>query len=190
MRAKLNVSALMALLAASMIAAGAIAIPNANATVVRGSFVYRGGTPANQRQLHFENRVSEDMFIAPTGNDGTFAVDLPPGVYDLRAERGVILKSGVVVADQPIDVGQSVEPAPLDVRRPFEHEGVGEAIVQTEAPATANLYGRPQEGMKFGHSLVQMFWAPEKPVAPIPESAASPAAAPSPGSAIPAKPES
>ncbi len=177
MRAKLKLSGLLAL---SMLAGAAIAIPGANAAVVTGSFVYRGGTPANQRQLHFENRISQDMYIAPTGNDGTFAVDLPPGIYDLRAERGVILKSRVVVDDQPINVGQSVEPAPLDVRRPFEHEGVAEALVQTEAPATANLHGRPEEGMKFGHSLVQMLWGPTKPLPPIPEGAASPAAAPSP----------
>lgn len=176
MRAKLKISGLLAL---SILMAAAVAVSGANAAVVTGSFVYRGGRPANQRQLHFENRVSHDMFIAPTGNDGAYSVDLPPGVYDLRAERGVVLKSGVVVAgDQPIDVGQSVEPAPLDVRRPFEREGVGEAIVQTEAPATANLHGRPQEAMAYGHNLIQKLWGPAQPLPPIPEGAASPAAAP------------
>lgn len=175
MRAKLKTSGLLAL---SILATAAIAVPGANAAVVTGSFVYRGGRPANQRQLHFENRISHDMFIAPTGNDGTYSVDLPPGVYDLRAERGVVLKAGVVVAgEQPIDVGQAVEPAPLDVRRPFEREGVGEAIVQTEAPATANLHGRPQEAMAYGHSLIQKLWGPAQPL-PVPEGAASPAAAP------------
>jgi hypothetical protein len=174
MRAKLKTSGMLAL----SILAAAIAVP-ANAAVVTGSFVYRGGRPANQRQLHFENRVSHDMFIAPTGNDGTYSVDLPPGVYDLRAERGLVLKSGVVVAgEQPIDVGQAMEPAPLDVRRPFEREGVGEAIVQTEAPATANLHGRPQEALQFGHGLIQKLWGPAQPLPPIPEGAASPAAAP------------
>ncbi len=176
MRAKLKTSGLLAL---SILAAAAIAVPGAKAAVVTGSFVYRGGRPANQRQLHFENRVSHDMFIAPTGNDGNYSVDLPPGVYDLRAERGLILKSGIVVAgDEAINVGQAVEPAPLDVRRPFEREGVGEAIVQTEAPATANLHGRPQESLQFGHDLIQRLWGPAKPLPPIPEAAASPVAAP------------
>lgn len=179
MRAKLKI---IRILAVAILAVAALARPQAHAAIVSGSFVYRGGAPANQRQLHFENRISHDMYIAPTGNDGTFTVDLPPGIYDLRAERGVILKSRVVVENQPIDVGQSVEPAPLDVRRPFEHEGVGETIVQTEAPATANLHGRPEEGMKFGHKLIQMLWGPAKPLPPIPEGAASPAAAPSPAS--------
>lgn len=175
MRAKLKTSGLLAL----SILAAAIAVPSANAAVVSGSYVYRGGRPANQRQLHFENRVSHDMFIAPTGDDGTYSVDLPPGVYDLRAERGLILKSGVVVSgDHPVDVGQAVEPAPLDVRRPFEREGVGEAIVQTEAPGTANLHGRPQEALQFGHGLIQKLWGPAKPLPPIPEGAATPAAAP------------
>jgi hypothetical protein len=178
MRAKLKTSGMLAL---SILAAAAIVVPGANAALVTGSFVYRGGRPANQRQLHFENRVSHDMFIAPTGSDGTYSVDLPPGVYDLRAERGVILKSGVVVAgDQPVDAGQAVEPAPLDVRRPFEREGVGENIVQTEAPGTANLHGRPQEAMAYGHGLIQRLWGPTQPLPPIPEAAASPAAAPTP----------
>lgn len=176
MRAKLFIFAFGALVGLS---ATAIAIPGADAALVTGSFVYRGGRPANQRQLHFENRVSHDMFIAATGSDGTYSVDLPPGVYDLRAERGVILKSGIVVAgNEPIDAGQSVEPAPLDIRRPFEHEGIGENIVQTEAPATANLHGRPREGMQFGHDLIQKLWGPAKPLPPIPEGAAAPAAAP------------
>lgn len=168
-------------LLASILGAMMMAAPDAHSAVVNGTFVYRDGAPASQRQLHFENRISHDMFIAPTSNDGAFSVDLPPGEYDLRAERGVILKSGIVVNDDhPVNVGQSVEPALLDPRRPFEHEGVGEDLVESEAPATANFHGRPVESMRFGHSLVQRFWGPAKPLPPIPSAAKSPAAESSP----------
>jgi len=116
--------------------------------VVTGSFAYRDGSPAKDRQLHFENRASADMYIVATGSDGTFSVDLPPGIYDLRAEHGVVLISGIVVGKSDLNVGRAVEAAPLDVRRPFEYEGVAEAILTSPAPATAHVSGRPVASMK------------------------------------------
>jgi hypothetical protein len=149
--------------------AAALAIPvRSHAATVSGRFVYRNGAPAADRQLHFENAVSEDMFIAPTDTDGKYSVDLPPGVYDLRAERGVILKPNIVVGANEVSVSQAVEPAPLDFHRPFQHEGIADVIIMSPAPATANIYGRPLEGMKFGHQEVQKFWAPAKPLPPLP----------------------
>jgi hypothetical protein len=151
------------------IAIAALALPaRAHGAVVSGRFVYRNNAPAGNRQLHFENVISQDMFIAPTDTDGKYSVDLPPGVYDLRAERGVILQKNVVVGDNDITVPQAVEPAPLDVRRPFQHERIAEGIVTSPAPATANVHGRPLEGMRFGHEQVQKFWAPAKPLPPLP----------------------
>jgi len=111
--------------------------------VVTGSFAYRDGSPAKDRQLHFENRASRDIYVVGTGSDGTFSVDLPQGVYDLRAERGLVLISGIVVAKSDLNVGKAVEGAPLDVRRPFDYEGVAAAIVTSPAPATAHVTGRP-----------------------------------------------
>jgi hypothetical protein len=155
-----------------LLCAIAIAVPGltagAHAAVVSGRFVYRNGAPAVDRQLHFENVISQDMFIAPTDSDGKYSLDLPPGVYDLRAERGVILQKNVVVGTNEVSVPQAVEPAPLDVRRPFEHEGIADTIISSPAPATANVYGRPLEGMRFGHQEVQKFWAPAKPLPPLP----------------------
>jgi hypothetical protein len=147
----------------------ALAIPvRANAATVTGRFVYRNGAPAADRQLHFENTITEDMYIAPTDSDGRYTVDLPPGVYDLRAERGVVLQPNVVVGRNEVNVRQAVEPAPLDFHRPFQHEGIADVIIMSPAPATANIYGRPLEGMKFGHEEVQKFWAPAKPLPPLP----------------------
>jgi hypothetical protein len=134
--------------------------PVAAAIVVSGSMVYQNSKPAEHRQLHFENRATGDMFIAPTDDTGNFSVDLPPGLYDLRAERGVILKYRVNVEQDPVDIGRVVEPVPLDVHRIFQHESVGEEIVNSPAPSTANLTGRPLEAMRYGHEAAEQYGAP------------------------------
>ena len=146
-------------LAAGMIVALATA---ARATVVSGSFANFNGSPAADRQLHFENRISHDMFIVATGSDGGFSVDLPSGVYDLRAERGAVLKSHIVVGTESLDVGRATDLAPFDIRRPFEHEGVGPVYESSPAPATANLQPHQTE-TKPTHSTAE---AP--PPAPAP----------------------
>jgi hypothetical protein len=132
----------------------------AAAVVVSGSFVYQNSKPAEHRQIHFENRATGDMFIAPTDDSGNFTVDLPPGLYDLRAERGVILKYRVNVENEPLNIGRVIEPVPLDVHRIFQHESVGEDIVKSPAPSTANLTGRPLEAMRYGHEAAEQYGAP------------------------------
>jgi hypothetical protein len=132
----------------------------AGAVLVSGNFVYRNGSPGKDRQLHLENRATGDMFVAPCNSDGVFTADVPPGLYDLRAERGVILKYRIQVEEEPLNVGRVVEPVPLDVHRLFQRESVGEAIVTSPAPATANLTGRPLQAMQFGHGAAKQFGAP------------------------------
>jgi hypothetical protein len=139
----------------------------AGAANVSGVMSYRGGQPADKRQLHFENRVTSDIYVAPTQPDGSFTADLPLGLYDLRAERGVVLASKIRVDKDDVNVGHVVEPAPLDVRRPFEHEGVADSILESPAPATANLAsGRPLAAMKYGHEAIAPFGAPVGTPAP------------------------
>lgn len=154
----------------------------AGAAIVSGSMAYRNGKAAEKRQLHFENRVTGDMYVAPTEPDGSFSADLPPGFYDLRAERGVILKRKIRVDQSDLNLGRVVEPVPLDVHRPFQREGVAETIVVSPAPSTANLGGRPLEAMKVGHEAMAPFGAPAG--TPVPRSTplgeATPVAAPSP----------
>jgi len=155
----------------------------AGAANVSGVMSYRDGKAADRRQLHYENRVTNDIFVAPTKPDGSFTADLPPGLYDLRAERGVILASKIRVDTADVNIGHVVEPAPLDVRRPFEHEGVAEALVESPAPATANITsGRAIEGMKYGHEALAPFGAPVGTPAPqeTPLGEATPVAATSP----------
>jgi hypothetical protein len=136
---------------------------------VSGNFVYRDGTPADNRQLHFQNRATSDMFVAATDSSGNFSAELPPGIYDLRAERGVILnEKKIVVGSTDMSIGRVVEPAPLDVHRPFQHQGLAEPVILSPAPATANMQGRPMESIRHGHTLVQLLFGPAKPLPPIP----------------------
>ena len=133
------------LLGAAIAVAMTLAAASSDAAIVSGVYTSPGGAPLADRQLHFENRVSGDIYLARTGADGSFASDLPTGTYDLRAERGLVVKSGIVIDVNSVDmnVGQVREGAPLDVRRPFEREGVGPSIVDTGAPATAHLDNAP-----------------------------------------------
>jgi hypothetical protein len=167
------------------VAAGlAAGVQIARAANVSGLMSYRDGKAADRRQLHYENRVTNDIFVAPTKPDGSFTADLPPGVYDLRAERGVVLASKIRVDSDDINVGHIVEPAPLDVRRLFEHQGVADTILESPAPATSNVIsGRPIEAMKYGHEALAPFGAPVGTPAPqeTPLGEATPVAAASPG---------
>lgn len=150
------------------VAAGVSALSQiAGAANVSGTMLYRDGKPADKRQLHYENVVTSDIYVAPTKPDGSFTADLPPGLYDLRAERGVVLAGGIRVDNKDVNIGHVIEPAPLDVRRPFEHEGVADSIVEIPAPATANIVsGRPIAAMKYGHEAIAPFGAPVGTPAP------------------------
>lgn len=174
----------LSIAAAAGLAAGAQIAGAAN---VSGLMSYRDGSPGARRWLHYENRVTNDIYIAPTTPDGSFTADLPPGLYDLRAERGVILADKIRVDAEDVNIGHVVEPAPLDVRRPFESEGVAEAIVESPAPATANLGGRALGAMIYGHEVMAPLGAPGTPAprsTPLgeatPVAAASPATMPAP----------
>jgi hypothetical protein len=132
----------------------------AGATIVSGNFIYRNGKPGNDRQLHLENRATNDIYVAACNSDGTFSADVPPGLYDLRAERGVILKYRIRVEEEPINVGRVIEPVPLDVHRLFQRQSIAEAIVKSPAPTTANMTGRPMQALQFGHEAAEQYGAP------------------------------
>jgi hypothetical protein len=150
--------------AALSVAVAASVVSLARAANVSGVMSYRDGKAADKRQLHYENLVTSDIYVAPTQPDGSFTADLPPGWYDLRAERGLVLAGGIRVDNADINIGHVVEPAPLDVRRAFERESVGEAILDSPAPATANITsGRAIAAMRYGHEAVAPMAAPGTP---------------------------
>src|SRR5258708_36546213 len=111
----------------------------AGAANVSGMMSYRDGKPAERRQLHYENEVTSDIFVAPTKPDGSFTADLPPGFYDLRAERGLVLLGRIRVDSGDINVGHLIEPAPLDDPRPFAPAGFPETGVESPAHATSTV---------------------------------------------------
>ena len=166
----------------AIIAATLAGLRSAGAANVSGIMSYRNGKAADKRQLHYENRTTNDIYVAPTNPDGSFTADLPPGVYDLRAERGVIIADKIRVGDKDVNIGHVVEPAMLNPMRPFQREGVAESIVDNAAPATANLGGRPLQAMKYGHEAMAPFGAPVGTPAPegTPLGEPTPGAMPSP----------
>jgi hypothetical protein len=123
---------------AIVIAISAIWAAPSNAAIVNGVYTSTTGTPLASHQLHFENRISADIYLTHTGADGSFSSELPPGIYDLRAEHGLIIKKGIKVDRDNVSIGRVDEGAPLDARRPFEWEAVAPPILSIEAPATAH----------------------------------------------------
>lgn len=128
----------LALLTMAFVALLLTAAYAAGATVT-GKFVTRDGQPIANRQLHFENVLSGDIFIVHTGKDGIFSANLPPGTYDLRAEHGVVLKSPILIGNADESLGSIEAKAPADFMRLFERETLVPPMIESAAPSTANV---------------------------------------------------
>ncbi len=132
-------AALATLIALGLVAATAGA---AAAARVSGTFATYRGQPAPSRDLHFENCVTLDSFLAPTHRDGSFAQTLPPGCYDLRTERGAIVRHGIMVGAANIAIGQVNDLAPLAPARLFDLETLFPTLLTSPAPSTAYIFTR------------------------------------------------
>ncbi len=143
----------------------------AEAALVTGVYSSYAGAPLADHQLHFDNLVSGDIFLARTGSDGSFSTDLPPGSYDLRGEHGAVLLSKIVVGEGDVNVGKVHSGKPFDmIWLPFERQGVAPALVGTEAPATAHVSTSSAETSSADTTPSQSaatFWSPANP-APAP----------------------
>ena len=129
-------------MAIAMTAAAAAAIViggSAAAATVSGTLTSAGGAPQQGREVHFEERLTNDIFVAVTGPSGTFSADLPEGVYDLRTETGPIIDGGIAVGASAVALGKVQDVAGDDLTRFFQTQEVGEAIVKSEAPSTADV---------------------------------------------------
>jgi hypothetical protein len=160
-------SVVIAAIAASLF----IGTARADAAMVSGIYAGARGTPSAGHQLHFENRISGDIFITHTGSDGSFSTDLPPGTYDLRAEHGLVVKSKIKVSTAAMDLGHVGSGKPIDMLLlPFERQGVAPTIINSEAPATAHLTstsnaaGSSMDGASAQSSAT--FYAPGSPPPP------------------------
>lgn len=97
-----------------------------------------GGSPGGH-DLHFQNRLSGNIYAMRTDATGAFSAKLPRGVYDLRGMHGAVIASAVMVGQTPVSLGQVHSPGPYNVWRMVEWQEIGEAIVNSPAPATAYL---------------------------------------------------
>jgi hypothetical protein len=117
------------------------ALPAAAAAArVSGTFVGYRGQPEPSRDLHFENCISHDSYLAPTHTDATFAQNLPPGCYNLRAERGAILRLGIIVNDTDLALGPIRDLAPFAPARLFDLEALFPTLLTSPAPSTAYIF--------------------------------------------------
>lgn len=133
--------------AAALITAGtvalALALPGlARAAQVSGTFNTYQGQPAASRDLHFENCATYDTYLAPTHGDGSFAQTLPPGCYNLRAERGAIVRRAIMVGDADVALGAVSDLAPLAPARLFQLESLFPTLLFSPAPSTAYIFTR------------------------------------------------
>jgi hypothetical protein len=140
---------------------------------------YENSTPQQSRDLHFQNAITRDTYLSPTHKDGSFAATLPPGVYDLRTETGVILKRSIVVEDADVGVGTVSEVAPYAPARLFEAQVLAPSILTSPAPSTAFIMTVDTTVVSAGAQLVpkrKYNWSkttettgeiPTTPVAPV-----------------------
>jgi hypothetical protein len=108
--------------------------------VVSGKLLTYEGQPAANQPIHFENLVSGDLFLAQTGQDGSFSFPLPPGEYDLRVEQGPIVVNfiDVYTQEEAVTVGTVSEPPKIQYW--LQAEGLAAALIWSPAPITSNVY--------------------------------------------------
>lgn len=97
------------------------------------------GAPLAGHELHFQQRISGNMYTVRTQSNGAFWTMLPQGVYDLRGMHGAVIARAVAVGQSPVNLGQVNPPGPYNVWRLVERQEIGEAIVKSPAPATAYI---------------------------------------------------
>lgn len=132
----------LALAAALVLPAAFAPAANAEAGRVSGVLLTYKGQPDASRDLHFENCITHDIILAPTHSNGSFAQNLPPGCYNLRAERGAILKSSIRVGDAPVNLGQVSDLAPLAPSRLWNLQSLFPTLLYSPAPSTAFVFTR------------------------------------------------
>ena len=176
--------------------AGSVIVPvAAGAGQVSGTLTgYNSTAPEPSRDLHFQNRYTRDIYLSPSHTDGSFAQDLPPGIYDLRTETGVILKSSINVGRDKLPLGIVNEAAPLAPGRLFERQTLAPSILTSPAPSTAYVMTLDATVPSSNSTLVpkpEIDWAqapsaltaeapPPVPVAPPINSAVMPKLSPNP----------
>jgi hypothetical protein len=131
---------LAALAACLLVVASAPAI--AFAMRVGGTLVTPAGQPIASRDLHFQNCVTQDIYLSPTHSDGSFAAQLPPGCYQLRTETGAIIEQPIIVTKSDLALGRLPEVAPNFVIRVLQSQAIFPTLLYSPAPSTAYVFTR------------------------------------------------
>jgi hypothetical protein len=118
-------------------------IPEGLAGTVRGVVLAGNGQPVAYDQVHLENTVTGNLYLAATEKDGSFSVDVPPGWYNLRERNGTIIKSGIRIDLQPVNLGSVALPHRTIFWRLFQRERIAPVIVDSPAPATVDTSPHP-----------------------------------------------
>ena len=98
--------------------------------------------PIASRDLHFQDNVTQDIYLSPTHQDGSFAAQLPPGSYQLRNETGAILIHYIYVGKYDVNIGQVKEGASTWVQDVFERQAIFPTLLTSPAPSTAYVFTR------------------------------------------------
>ncbi|MGH7931879.1 MAG: hypothetical protein ACREQN_01795 [Candidatus Binataceae bacterium] len=126
---------------AAIAAALTLAAPARTAAAqVSGTLAGTAQQPDTGRRLHFENRITGDIYIVPIHDDGSFVLNLPPGGYDLRAQRGVMVLRDIAVADKDVALGKFQEHSPNPIMRVLDWESLFPTLLTSPAPSAAYLY--------------------------------------------------
>jgi hypothetical protein len=121
----------------AMLIAGA---SRAHAMRVGGTLVNSAGAPIASRDLHFQDNVTQDIYLSPTHQDGSFAASLPPGNYRLRNETGAILIHYIYVSKYDVNIGNVKEGTRTWVKDLFERQAIFPTLLTSPAPSTAYVF--------------------------------------------------
>jgi hypothetical protein len=117
-------------------AGGILIAGQARAAFISATVVDAAGAAVAQHQIHVENHITGDSFLATTAADGGFIVDVPPGYYDVRDESGAILYHDVVATHLAnIKLGKITPPSAFWAF--FQREVIAPGVVTSPAPITA-----------------------------------------------------
>jgi hypothetical protein len=100
------------------------------------------GAPIASRDLHFQDNVTQDIYLSPTHTDGSFAAQLPPGNYALRNETGAILIHHIYVGNDDVNIGQVKEGPSTWLKDVFERQAIFPTLLTSPAPSTAYVFTR------------------------------------------------
>lgn len=114
----------------------------ASAARVTGTLVSAQGQPEADFDLHFDNRITRDVFLLSTGKKGGFEASLPPGSYDLRTRQGYIIRDEIMVGRENVSLGRVTAPNQdlfYTMTHFLELQRIAPSLLTSPAPSSARV---------------------------------------------------